>query len=236
MKKTIILIAIMLAATVAAFAQLGPDAGTPVPQLQQQIATKEQQVAERQVILREYICQGDRAGTRRVQSEIRDIKYQITKIQSDIAYLKANPLGGTPESQAKVDAWLQDRGYITEGAVIRLLEDKYGLAPLASLPATTPPATPGTTAPTTSTPPVTPAGDPMAVINWLAANWWWLLIVAVVLVLVLRTNVAALVGNLFGEWDTRPARQPGEKRTFNARGRHAGVRWEVKNSWEDTTP
>lgn len=227
MKRLIVMVIIVLATMVVAFAELTPNAGAPAIQ---------QEIAQQQVILRQYICRGDKAAVRRVQGEISLLNQRLVALEGKVA------VHGTMlhDHEGRMISLEENRkGYLTKERADGLYQPVAPTTASNNLPASalpslpvpapaviTPPAAPATTGKTASNqsgPPVIPAGDPMQVINFLTTNWWWLLIIAVVLVLVLRTNIGGLLASMFDAWDNSAS-----SGTFEARGRHVGVRWNFK--------
>lgn len=129
---------------------------------------------------------GNHKVARRHRSRANELAMQICQLRRQIAsvdeYHRANPLGGTKESQAKVHGWMADNGYSTHFQVRQIVENEYGLVPVEKTPAV-PPAGPAPTPATTDTssPKATKgAGTMEGVPSWV---WTWLVVALVAYVL-----------------------------------------------------
>lgn len=121
---------------------------------------KQRKVVVQRELRTTIIRQGD---TSHLTAEIRSINDRIAKLDQRVAYLEANPLGGTRESHAKVNAFLQSNGYRTEGQLAQRFATQEDLAKglasvAAAIPVTEPPVATAP-APATTTP-ATPLPDP----------------------------------------------------------------------------
>lgn len=224
--KTLFLLVIITLATLVAHSELGPNAGTPAIQ---------QEIIQQQIVLRQYICRGDRAGIKRVQSKISLLNERLTKVESRVG-VHGKILH---DHEGRIVSLEENRkGYLTEDRADTLYQpiDETSSnatpapAPVANILPTPPTAqNPGTTASTQLVQPVTPAGEKTMenALIWLAANWFWLVVIAVVVYLLVRINIAGLLTDLFQSWDGRTF-GGGSTSSFEASGRIGSMRWAWK--------
>jgi hypothetical protein len=215
------MIIIILATMVVAHSELGPDAGTPAIQ---------QEIVQQQIVLRQYICKGDKAGIRRIQNKISSLNERLNKLES-----KVSVHGKMLHDQDGRIVSLEEnrKGYLTEDkadALYQPIVASDSPAPGSAIITPPPSAQPnGTTAQTESEQPVTPAGEKKMenALIWLAANWFWLVIIGIVVFLLVRINLAGLLADLFQSWDGRTF-GGGSTSSFEASGRIGNTRWAWK--------
>jgi hypothetical protein len=228
--KQMFMVILILATMVVAFAELGPNAGTPAIQ---------QEIVSQQIVLRQYICRGDKAGIARVQKKISSLNERLTALEG-----KVSVHGKILHDHEDRIVYLEEnrKDYLTEAKADGFYQPIVASNPPAPAPvadtSTPPPAVqdPGTTDSTgnSANQQAKPAQEKSMLDNflvWLGLNWGWFIpigIIVCVAVYFLRVTLTDFLEDLFRSWDTRTF-GGGSTSVFKASGRVGRTRW----SWEE---